>query len=157
MKVSRAILGGIVGALAMSLAMFLMRRAGIDVSLEGLLGTLLPGRSWIGGLALHLLIGALVGLIYAVVFEYAVQRSGALVGAGLGVAHGLVAGLFMSGIAAMNPLDLNYTSAPGAFLSNLKLGPVVFLALHCLYGLVVGLMYGHPLQKEHLYHGPHPV
>ena len=42
MKVLRAILGGIMGALAMSLAMFLMRSSGIQLSLEALLGSLIP-------------------------------------------------------------------------------------------------------------------
>lgn len=157
MKVMRAIAAGIAGALAMSLAMLLMRNFGINVSLEALLGSVLPRTElvpvWLAGFLLHLLIGACVALAYAFVFEYAVQRSGVLVGAGMGLAHGLMAGLFMSSIRAMNPLDLGMTSAPGAFLSNLTLGPLVFLALHCIYGIVVGLVYGHPLQKAHVLSG----
>jgi hypothetical protein len=156
-KVSRAIFSGILGALAMSLTMLLMRNFGINVSLEALLGSLLPtnniASAWLGGFALHLLIGGVVGLVYAFVFEVAVQRSGPVLGMGLGLAHGLMAGLFMSGIRAMNPLDLNMVSAPGAFLMNLRLGPLVFLSLHCIYGLVVGVAYGPPVQKPHLYSG----
>jgi hypothetical protein len=159
MKILRAITGGILGALAMSLAMFLMRSFGIHLSLEALLGSMIPQNEFVstqvGGFVLHLLIGAVVALVYAFVFEVAVQRSGALMGGGLGLAHGLLAGLFMSGIQAMNPLDPNVASAPGPFLSHMTLGPLVFLMLHCLYGIVVGVVYGHTVQKVHVYSGRH--
>ena len=155
MKVLRAILGGIMGALAMSLAMFLMRSSGIQLSLEALLGSMIPQNdivsTQVGGFVLHLLIGAVVALAYAFVFEVAVQRAGALMGGGLGLAHGLLAGLFMSGIQAMNPLDPNVASAPGPFLSHMAFGPLVFLMLHCLYGIVVGVVYGHTVQNVHIY------
>jgi len=155
MKVMRGILSGIVGALAMSLAMLIMRIFGIQISLESLLGSLLPVKGldaiWLGGFALHLLVGGVAGLVYAFVFEVAVQRSGALVGAGLGLAHGLLAGLFMSGIPAMNPPELGMERAPGAFLMNMHLGPLLFLSLHCLFGLVVGVVYGPPLQRPRMY------
>ena len=69
----------------MSLAMFLMRSSGIQLSLEALLGSLIPQNdivsTQVGGFVLHLLIGAVVALAYAFVFEVAVQRAGALMGA----------------------------------------------------------------------------
>jgi hypothetical protein len=99
------------------------------------------------------MIGGFAGLVYAFVFEAAVQRSGPVIGAGMGLAHGMLAGLFMSAIPAMNPLDPMTTSAPGAFLSHLTFGPLIFLLLHCLYGAVVGTLYGVPLQKPQVYSG----
>jgi hypothetical protein len=157
MKYMRSIGAGIAGALAMSLAMFVMRRLGIDVSLERLLGSMLPSNDlispWVGGFILHLMVGAVAGLVYAFVFEVAVQRSGPVIGAGMGLAHGMLAGLFMSAIPAMNPLDPTATSAPGPFLSHMTLGPLVFLLLHCLFGAVVGTVYGPPLQKPQVYSG----
>jgi hypothetical protein len=51
----------------------------------------------------------------------------------------------------MNPLLPGTESAPGPFLQNLYLGPILFLLLHCLFGAVVGIAYGPPLQKPHLY------
>ena len=157
MKFSRAIFAGIVGAAAMSLTMFLFRLTGIEISLEALLGSLFAPRAvvspWFTGFLVHLAIGGIVGIVYAFIFEVAVQRSGPILGAGVGLAHGMLAGLLMSGIPAMNPLDSSITSVPGAFLSNVSFGPVVFLLLHCLFGAVVGIAYGPPIQKPHVYSG----
>ena len=154
MKTGRAFVAGLAGALAMTLAMAAFRVLGVNVSLEDLLGSIVvrePGaaRWWIG-LALHLLVGGVTAIVYAVGFEYAVQRSGPLVGAGFGLANGLMAGLFMSAIPAMNPLIPESVRAPGAFLENIHLGPFLFLFLHVVYGAVTGFLYGPPLQKPHL-------
>lgn len=155
MKIARAILAGIVGAMAMSLAMFLMRLAGLNVNLEGLLGSIAEPvfglSAWQLGFMLHLVIGGAVALVYAAGFEFAVQRSGVLVGGGFGIAHGLLAGLFMSGIPAMNPLGTGVDSAPGAFLMNVEGGPFLFLLAHLIFGAVLGLVYGPTMQKAHLY------
>lgn len=152
MKALRALLAGILGAIAMSATMFLIRQLGEDVSLEVLLGSLFGNSialpQWLTGFILHLVIGAVVALLYAIVFEI-VESSGPLTGGGLGLAHGLMAGLFMSGINAMNPLSLG-TSAPGPFLMHMKLGPVIFLLVHFIYGVTVGLAYGPPLHKPRL-------
>jgi hypothetical protein len=158
MKTVRAVFAGILGALAMSAAMFLLRLGGINVSLEALLGTLVKPAAdsevWLAGFAIHLAVGAVAGLVYAAIFEMAVQRAGPLVGGGLGLCHGLLAGLVMSGIPAMNPVSWGSLSAPGPFLQNLHFGPFVFLLLHCLFGVVVGTAYGHPVQRPHAYTNP---
>jgi hypothetical protein len=152
MKLFRAMLAGVAGALAMSGTMLLIRQFGINVSLEALLGSLLKdelGLSiWMTGLMLHLFIGVVVALLYAFVFEV-LETWGPLLGGGLGLAHGLMAGLFMSAIPAMNPVVPN-AQAPGAFLAHIQYGPVIFLLLHFIFGAVVGLVYGPPLHKPHL-------
>jgi hypothetical protein len=131
--------------------MFLLRLAGINVNLESLLATIFnpDGARWVVGFGIHVMIGAVAGLVYAAVFEMAVQRSGPVVGAGLGLCHGLLAGLMMSGIPAMNPLAEEIRSAPGPFLQNLQFGPFVFVLLHVVFGAVVGMVYGAPVQKPH--------
>lgn len=155
MKTVRAVLAGVLGALAMSLAMFLLRLGGVEVNLESLLGSMFEpvdrASAFMIGILLHLGVGAIAGIVYAGVFEWAVQRSGVMVGLGLGICHGLLAGLMMSGIPAMNPLALGTQSAPGPFLQNLAFGPFVFLLLHGLFGAVVGAVYGATVQKAHLY------
>jgi hypothetical protein len=84
MKILRAIFAGILGALAMSLAMAGMRTLGLNVSLEALLGSVFPQSTelspWTIGFVLYLVIGGLVAIVYSVAFEVAVQRSGILVG-----------------------------------------------------------------------------
>ena len=46
--------------------------------------------------------GTVLGVLYGVAFE-AVGRAGPLMGAGLGLANGLLAGMMMTSIPAMNP------------------------------------------------------
>lgn len=150
MKSFRALLAGISGALAMSGAMFLLRQAGVDVSLEALLGSMFSTNlsPWMTGFLIHLVFGVVLAFLYAISFEI-VQKSGLMMGGSLGLAHGLMAGLFMSGLPAMNPVAPN-ASAPGPFLGHVFLGPIIFLLLHFLYGAVVGLVYGAPVHKPHL-------
>jgi len=152
MKALRGLLSGVLGAVAMSATMFLIRQLGEDVSLELLLGSIFTGVTsvspWLTGFMLHIVMGALMGLLYAIIFEI-VESSGPLTGGGLGLAHGLMAGLFMSGITAMNPLSLG-SSSPGPFLTHMKYGPVIFLLVHLIYGMTVGLVYGRPLHKPQL-------
>jgi hypothetical protein len=152
MKALRALLAGIVGALAMSAAMFLIRELGENISLEVLLGSTLTGVTslppWLSGFILHLVIGGLMGLVYAITFEI-VESSGPMTGGGLGLAHGLIAGLFMSSITAMNPLSLGFSS-PGPFLTHMSFGPAIFLVVHFIYGVTVGLVYGRPLHRPQL-------
>jgi hypothetical protein len=153
MRTSRAAIAGIAGALVMSLAMALARLLGVPVSLEAMLGSLFGVEgtvAWMAGFALHLAMGAVVAIVYAVGFEYAVQRSGIAVGAALGVAHGLLAGLFMTAIPAMNPLVATSPLAPGPFFARIEYGPALFLALHALFGAVVGIVYGPVMHKPHL-------
>lgn len=155
MKLLRALFAGVFGAVVMSVAMLLLRLVGIPVSFELLLGSLVTQRSgleqWIAGMVIHLAVGAFAGVTYAVIFEWCVQASGAAVGAGIGVCHALMAGLLMSSIPAMNPLEFDARlQAPGPFLQNLMWGPAFFVLLHCLYGACVGLAYGPTVQHEHV-------
>lgn len=156
MKSTRAPIAGIAGALAMSAAMFIMRQFGVGINIENLLGSLLDGRTnlppFVIGLVMHVLIGAVVAYVYAFCFEV-VQTSGVLMGGGLGLAHGLVAGLFMSGIPAMNPLS-GSMSGPGAFLSHFRYGPLFFLLAHVVYGATVALVYGPPIHRPELHIKP---
>lgn len=149
-------LAGVAGALAMSVAMWIAREFGLNVNLEAMLGSLFEAPSspqaFLIGFGVHLAIGAGIGLLYAAAFEYGMQRAGVIAGAGLGLCHGLMAGLMMSSIPAMNPLAHN-SAAPGAFLSNVPYGPILFMVLHILFGAVVGVAYGTTVEKPHVYPG----
>jgi hypothetical protein len=154
MKVMRAFLAGLTGALAMSLAMFLMRSLGFGISLEALLGSIFDSTTglsaWTSGFLFHLGIGTVMGILYALAFE-AGGRAGPAMGGGLGLAHGLAAGMLMSGIPAMNPITPSAAAgAPGPFLANVEYGPILFLAVHFIYGLTVGVVYGRPVARTAL-------
>lgn len=158
MKTGRALIAGLAGALAMSAVMAVFRWAGVNTDLEAILGSLItpsPGAMrWLTGFAMHLAIGSMIAWFYAAGFEFAVQSAGIFVGGGLGLSHGLLAGLCMSGIAAMNPYGGSIHSSTGAFFLNISssvlVGPALFMLLHVLFGAVVGAIYGDPLQKPHV-------
>jgi hypothetical protein len=156
MRTTRALLAGLIGALAMSIAMLLMRLLGFHIDLEALLGSIVVSGSypltWGIGFVIHLAFGALLGIFYAVAFE-AVGHAGTLMGAGLGLANGLLAGMLMTSIPAMSPIGgVAHAGEPGAFLTNVHLGPVLFLVAHVVYGSVVGIAYGRAVSKPRLVH-----
>jgi hypothetical protein len=149
MKIQRTLLAGISGAVVMSTVMVVLRAFGLHVSLEEVLGTLVPGvPPFAAGFVLHLVVGVAAAVVYAGIFEFALQTSGPLPGAGVGLSHGLLAGLSMSVIPAMNSLSYYDTSVPGAFLQNVPYGPALFMALHVLFGAVVGIVYGRPMNCQ---------
>lgn len=137
----------------MSLIMWMGRTVmGLPMNLEMMEGTFLvrpPGPvAWIVGFIMHLVISGLIALLYAWAFEHVTHRAGWLVGAGFGLVHAVIAGLFMGMVPAMHPLIPGVLPAPGAFLSNIPMGPVVLFVLHAMYGAVVGAVYGRVVHPQ---------
>jgi hypothetical protein len=90
-KVGKAILAGIIGGLAMTALAWLARATGIDLNGEMMLGTMTgnapgPG-TWTVGLMMHLVLSALIALLYAAGFERVTRRAGAGIGLGFSLAH----------------------------------------------------------------------
>ncbi|HEV8362471.1 MAG TPA: hypothetical protein VGQ52_03045 [Gemmatimonadaceae bacterium] len=147
MKVSKAIAAGIIGGLAMTVLAWLGRTAGIELNGEMMLGTMLgsapgPG-TWTMGLVMHLVLSALIALLYAVGFERLTHRAGAGAGLKLSILHIVIAGLFMAMIPALHPMIPEQMPAPGAFLLNM--GPAIvtlFVVEHLMFGAIVGSVYG---------------
>jgi hypothetical protein len=134
--------------------MFLMRSLGFHINLEALLGSMFGLNNnlatWGIGLLVHLAFGTILGLLYGVAFE-AVGRAGSLMGGGLGLANGLLAGMLMTSIPAMSPITGAANGGePGAFLTNVHYGPLMFLLAHVVYGSVVGLAYGRTVSQPRL-------
>jgi hypothetical protein len=123
MKYGQAFGAGIMGVVAMSIIMAMARVMGIPVSLERLLGVVLGGplslTAWERGFLMHLLVGGLFGLLYAVGIEYTAQRANWLVGPVFGVVHGVLSGIVIA-------------------LVDVR----VIIGLHVLYGTIVGALYG---------------
>jgi hypothetical protein len=134
-----------VAATACTLVMFLARAVGVGVHLEMMLGSLLTASigptTWLIGFVIHLLASGLVALIYAAFFE-AIGRAGAGLGVLMGVVHAFIAGALFYFVPALHPLIPEEMAAPGPFMANLGLvGVLAFLAIHVLYGAIVGSMY----------------
>ena len=156
MRTKHAMLAGLIGACAMSLAMFLMRAVGFNIDLEALLGSVVASNHslspWTIGFLIHLAFGMILGVLYGVAFE-AVGRAGPMMGTGLGLANGLLAGMMMTSIPAMSPFGgAGGGGGTGAFLAHVHYGPVLFLAAHAVYGLVVGSAYGRTIPHTSLVH-----
>jgi hypothetical protein len=126
--VGRAFIAGVVGAVAMSLVMVGLRAAGIPLQIEAELATLLGTRVWMVGLAAHLLMGGVVGIVYGIVFERILHDAGVGPGVVLGAYNTIIAGFVWAAIGG-----------PGHFWSGV--GPQGIVALfiaHMTFGAVVG-------------------
>jgi hypothetical protein len=146
MQFGKAIGAGVTGALAMTVLMAIVRWAGMPVNLEMMLGTMVgrePGpATWVVGLAIHLMMGALFAIAYAAAFEYATHRAGAAVGAGIGLAHAAFSGIMMAAIPAIHPMVPEAMPSPGMFMVNMGLaGVTLFLVEHVMFGAIVGGIY----------------
>jgi hypothetical protein len=130
-NVGRAFIAGVIGAVVMEVVMLLLRVAGVPLHIEMRLAAALGSQIWLIGLVMHLLIGGVIGIVYAVVFEWILNSSGV----GQGVLLGAINTIFAGFVWAL-------FSRPGAFWSTL--GPVGIAALflvHFVYGGVVGGLY----------------
>lgn len=153
MHAARAFTAGVLGGAAMTGMMTMARIFGMEgANLSMMLGTMLfepGGFAWIVGFVMHLVISGLIALIYAWGFEHVTHRAGAAVGAGFGIIHATIGGIFMGMVPAMHPRMPGEMMPPGAFLSNLgMMGVVAIFLTHLVYGAVVGSIYAPVLRTR---------
>ncbi len=146
MDTGKAIVAGLIAGIAGTILLALGRVIGIPINLGLMLGTMLglaPGPStWFVGFIIHLVVSAILGILYAAGFEYITHRSGVGIGIGFSILHILVAGLLMGAIPMMHPMIPEVMAAPGAFLAYRgPAGVLMFLVLHLAFGAIVGAMY----------------
>ena len=151
MKFARAIgsglLGGVVAVVAVVAFCAGTWLLGADSDVGALFGApFMSGGgavAWLIGCLVQLGVAAIVGVVYAAVFEWVTRRSGMLVGLLVAIPHVIVAGLAM-GFLPMGSGDIG-VGHPGAFLEYrgaMAIG--VFVVAHLLYGITVGAAYGRP-------------
>ncbi len=161
MKTGTAFTAGVVGGAAMSALMWMARTVmGMPANLEMMLGTMVmdPGTTaWITGFVMHLMISGAIALLYAWGFEHLTHRAGWLIGAGFGILHAIVAGIFMGMMPMMHP-RMPPMMEPGAYMSNLgMMGVVAEFMLHIVYGAIVGAMYGTVLHRHGVVDESRPI
>jgi hypothetical protein len=128
MHPGRAFLAGVVGALAMSLVMAGVRAAGIPLHIESQLAAVLGTNQWFAGLAAHLLIGGVLGIVYGMAFELVLHTSGVGPGVILGAYNTIIAGFVWAALGG-----------PGHFWSAVgPQGIIALLVAHMTFGAVVG-------------------
>ena len=131
MHQGRAFMAGVVGAVVMTLIFIWFTALGIPLPIDTRLAALLGTRLWAVGLVAHLLVGGLLGLFYAFVFEYIVHQSGLGVGMMIGAYNTIVAGFIWAMLGGPGPF-WDRAGAAGIF--------ALFLS-HVVYGAVVGTLY----------------
>jgi hypothetical protein len=153
MSVSGALAGGFVGTLVLTTALRTANELGLTrVDLPFLLGTAVTGdraRAKAVGYLLHLAAGEMFALIYFAIFT-AIDTGGWLLGALLGLLHGVVSATALVNILlpAVHPRMGSTLSAansnpvlepPGFLLRNYGRGtPIATLVAHVAYGAIVG-------------------
>jgi hypothetical protein len=153
MKWGRAFWSGVIAGAVMTILMAFARASGMPVNMSLMLGTLTglapsPG-AWLIGFAMHLAISGLIAFSYAWGFETVSHRANAGIGTLFAAMHVVLAGFFLGVIPAIHPFMPTQINPPGIFLANLGVaGIVAFVALHLLYGVIVGGMYG-PIRHAH--------
>jgi len=127
----RAFIDGIVAAAVANGILVLLRAAGLRLDIDTQLAALFGMSSWVVGLALYLLIGGAFALVYAVIFEWALNQAGVGPGLLLGAWHTIVAGFIWAS-----------TTDPGRFWVHFGAAGIAALFLvHFVYGGIVGGMY----------------
>jgi hypothetical protein len=148
-----ALAGGFIGTLVLTTALRTANELGLTrVDLPFLLGTALTGdraRAKALGYLLHLVAGEMFALIYYAIFS-AIDTSGWLLGALLGLLHGVVSATALVNIllptvhprmgSALSAADSHpLLEPPGFLLRNYGHGtPIATLLAHIAYGAIVG-------------------
>jgi hypothetical protein len=147
MRVGRAIGAGIIGGIVVVAALEgagLLTGANADLCSIG--GVILTGRrdaiGWLTGAAAQLIIAAIAGVVYAVIFEIVTRRAGALIGFAIAVPHAVVAGLAIGFIPVSRLIDAGI-GPPGAFMEYRGAWVVAtFVLAHLAFGTLMGSLYG---------------
>lgn len=136
---------GVLGALMITLVTALVRQAGIPMNLELMLGSMvmeeMTDTAWVLGFVMQLAAGGIFGLIYAEIFNRTTVPATGGAGAGIGLIHSVISGLFLAAIPLMHPMIAEVAPPPGAFAINLGASAaVVFIALHVAFGALIGAL-----------------
>jgi len=152
MRAGLAFWAGVIGAAVMVLGMWISRMAGgtgFDFGFwwgSMVTGTTTVGSWWIG-FVVHLILGGLVGLIFAAFLESA-GRSNWLLGLLGGVVFTIVGGLVLEWISLVHPAIPQAIPNPGYFTAAWGVGSIVtFVIVSLIYGIIVGGMYN-PLHMK---------
>ncbi len=143
-NVSRAIAGGIVGTLLMTIMTMVAPMMGMPkMDIAAMLGSLLGGpppdvgsSAWLVGFGMHLMIGiAILAIGYALINNYLPTSSS--------LAKGLFYGVIVWLVAQLMVMPM---MGAGFFSSHLPQGMMMAagsLMGHLIYGAALGLVYGH--------------
>jgi len=142
-----AIIAGLAGTVVMTTVMAMAPRMGMPkMDIVGMLGSMFnPAGNRSLGLVMHLMMGVVFAIIYALLWNAGVGAVNWLWGVIFGAVHWLVTGMMMAGIPMMHAgIKAGKVEAPGAFMMK-EGGIMAFmggLIGHMVFGLVVVLVFG---------------
>ena len=150
----RAFLGGVLAGGAMSIGLAVLDLFRTSPNFELMLGTwfLDPGRpAWILGLFLHLALSGVFGLMYGAVFKHFLHSATPGLGVLVGMVHGSISGLMMGLVPEFHPRVPELVPEPGTWMANIGTwGSVTTLALHLVFGAIVGAVIAAPYRRANL-------
>jgi len=139
---AKGVLGGVFATAAMSALMLIKTAMGVMPELDviQMLSTMM-GVSIVMAWLVHLAIGAMWGLLFALAFEVIPGDSAVVKGMLFGAGAWLLMMLMVMPMA-------------GAGMFGMKMGmmaPIMTLVLHLIFGVVMGLVYGNPARASTRY------
>ncbi len=154
MRAGLAFWAGVLGAIVMSIGMWIAYGAGATgFSFGWWWGSMVLGNTssaaWILGFVIHLILGGLIGLAYAAVFE-AIGRSNWILGLLGGVIQLVIGGFVLGWISDVHPAIPQVIVHPGFFTAYWGWASILTFCLVTLaFGSIVGSLY-EPIHKKRL-------
>jgi len=142
-----AVVAGIAGTIIMSMVMMMAPRMGIpEMDIPGMLGSMFNSEgNRTMGMVLHLLMGIIFAIVYALLWNAGIGTVTWLWGVIFGAVHWLFSGLMMGGVPMIHAgVKAGTVEAPGIYMKNTG-GMMAFLGGligHVIFGLVVAIVYG---------------
>lgn len=146
LNIVMAVISGLIATGVMTLLMMAAPMMGMPkMDMPALLGSMFgaPG-SRMMGLAMHFMMGAIFGVLYAVLFSAVTGTSLILLGVVFGVVHWLIAGAMTGMMPVMHAgIKSGEVQAPGIFMTKLggMMGFIGGLMGHVVFGLVFAIAY----------------
>jgi zinc transporter ZupT len=153
LKVRRALAAGFFGALAAVIVAlagwWLLRRFDPTVRAAASLAALsvLPWLGWVAVVPTAVAGGTVLAVFYALAFEFVTRRAGWWIGAGLGVANVAAVWLGVGLLSWMFPGVAEYFAQELFVLFDSIAAVIGYVAVHLVYGALVGTLYGTPLHE----------
>ena len=145
MNVLAAIVSGVAGTIVMTMVMAMAPRMGMpEMDIIGMLGTMFGKSNRALGTTMHLMMGVIFALVYAVLWNAGIGSATLLGGLIFGSVHWVITGMMMGVIPMMHAgIKSGDVLAPGLYMTN-NAGFMAFvggLIGHMVFGLVVARVY----------------
>lgn len=146
MNVLAAVIAGLVGTIVFSMVLAMAPMMGLPkMDIVALLGTMFGKANQMLGWMMHLMMGVIFALIYALLWSKGIGSATWYYGLAFGAVHWLIVGVIMAMIPMMHAgIRSGAVKAPGMYMTANGGGMMAFiggLVGHMIYGLIVACAY----------------